>query len=264
MELTGFRGFAKFGEDPWGCSSAGEHCLRKAGAGGSNPLISTMLKSASGRCRKDPGGCGRPNSSIPDRKVARESKIKRQTSETQVEVRLQLDGTGTSEVSTGIHFLDHMLEQLARHGWFDLEVRARGDLEVDFHHTVEDVGICLGKAIKEALGDGSCIRRFAHAQVPMDESLVGVSLDLSGRPYLACSLPKGIEPSGIFPVGLLEEFFRALSVHGGITLHINGLRGKDPHHLMEATFKAFGRALAEAVALEPRSRGVPSTKGIVD
>lgn len=264
MRLTGFRGFANFGEDPWGCSSAGEHCLRKAGAGGSNPLISTMLISASGGCRKDPGVCDQPNSSIPDRTVARESKIERKTKETSVEVRLQLDGSGTSQISTGIHFLDHMLEQLARHGWFDLEVKARGDLEVDFHHTVEDVGICLGRAIKKALGDGAGIRRFAHAQVPMDESLVGVSLDLSGRPYLAFSLPKGIEGSVSFPVGLLEEFFRALSIHGGMTLHINGLRGKDPHHLMEATFKAFGRALAEAVSLEPRSRGVPSTKGIVD
>ncbi len=196
--------------------------------------------------------------------MARESKIQRNTSETQVEVKLCLEGTGKSQISTGISFLDHMLEQLARHGWFDLEVRARGDLKVDFHHTVEDVGICLGKAIKEALGGGAGIRRFAHVQVPMDESLVGVSMDLSGRPYLFCRLPRRMERAGDFSVGLLEEFFRALSVHGGITLHIDFLRGKDPHHLMEATFKAFGRALAEAVALEPRSQGVPSTKGVVD
>ncbi|MEJ5376782.1 MAG: imidazoleglycerol-phosphate dehydratase HisB [bacterium] len=196
--------------------------------------------------------------------MARESKIQRNTSETQVEVKLCLEGTGKSQISTGISFLDHMLEQLARHGWFDLEVCARGDLKVDFHHTVEDVGICLGKAIKEALGGGAGIRRFAHVQVPMDESLVGVSMDLSGRPYLVCRLPRRMERAGDFSVGLLEEFFRALSVHGGITLHIDFLRGKDPHHLMEATFKAFGRALAEAVALEPRSQGVPSTKGVVD
>ncbi len=196
--------------------------------------------------------------------MERESKVQRKSSETDVEVRFALDGNGTSEISTGIPFLDHMLGQLARHGWFDLQVRARGDLEVDYHHTVEDVGICLGKAMREALGDAAGIRRFGHAMVPMDESLVGVSLDLSGRPYLACGLPKDMERAGDFPVGLLEEFFRALSVHAGMTLHIDVFRGTDPHHLMEATFKAFGRALAEAVAREPRSRGVPSTKGIVD
>ncbi len=196
--------------------------------------------------------------------MARESKIERKTSETQVEVRLGLDGTGQAAISTGIPFLDHMLEQVARHGWLDLEVRARGDLQVDLHHTVEDVGICLGKALRQALGDAAGIRRFGHAQVPMDESLVGVSLDLSGRPFLVCRVPRGVGGSGSFPVGLMEEFFRALSVHAGMTLHIHILWGRDPHHLMEAAFKSFGRALAEAVALEPRSRGVPSTKGIVD
>lgn len=227
----------------------GEHCLRKAGVGGSNPLISTTFPLALFL--------------ILDRTAVRESKAERKTSETHVEVGLRLDGTGRAKVSTGIPFLDHMLHQVARHGWLDLELRARGDLEVDLHHTVEDVGICLGKALRQALGDGSGVRRFGHAQVPMDESLVGVSLDLSGRPYLVCRLPERIDRSGPFPVGLMEEFFRALSVHGGITLHIHAIEGRDPHHLMEAAFKAFGRALAEAAAKDARSQGVPSTKGIV-
>ncbi|MGQ9858893.1 MAG: imidazoleglycerol-phosphate dehydratase HisB [Thermodesulfobacteriota bacterium] len=194
----------------------------------------------------------------------RESRTERKTSETHVEVWINLDGKGRAEVSTGIPFLDHMLQQVARHGWLDLKLKAKGDLEVDLHHTVEDVGICLGKAIRQALGGGKGIMRFGHAQVPMDESLVGVTVDLSGRPYLVCRFPKRLDEAGGFPIGLVEQFFRGLSVHAGMTLHIHGVEGKDPHHLMEAAFKAFGRALAEAVVVDVRNQSVPSTKEMLD
>jgi imidazoleglycerol-phosphate dehydratase len=157
-----------------------------------------------------------------------------------------------------------MLAQTARHGLLDLTLRARGDLDVDFHHTVEDVGICLGRALRKALGDGSGIRRFGHAQVPMDESLVSVTLDLSGRPHLVYKVPFRVERVGTFPVDLAKEFFRALCVHAGMTLHIHGLEEGEAHHSIEATFKAFGRALAEASALDERILGIPSTKGSLD
>jgi imidazoleglycerol-phosphate dehydratase len=154
-----------------------------------------------------------------------------------------------------------MLAQLARHGLLDLSVSAKGDLEVDFHHTVEDLGICMGKALRQAIGDASGIRRFGHAQIPMDDSLVSVSMDVSGRPYLVYKVTTRTERVGNFPVELVREFFRAVSVHAGITLHIHALEGEEAHHTVEATFKAFARALSEALALDERMKGVPSTKG---
>jgi imidazoleglycerol-phosphate dehydratase len=194
----------------------------------------------------------------------RQSSVQRKTTETHITLRLCLDGSGRTQVSTGIPFFDHMLCQLARHGWFDLEVQARGDLQVDLHHTVEDVGICLGKALREALASAEGVRRFASIQIPMDECLVAVSLDLSGRPYLLYRGPRIGQVPGGFSISLMEGFMRALSLQAGITLHVHVLEEGDPHHLMEATFKALGRALGEAISLDPRTKGVPSTKGIVD
>ena len=194
----------------------------------------------------------------------RKASIARKTSETEIEVELCLEGTGRCEISTGVPFLDHMLEQMARHGLLDIALRAQGDLEVDSHHTVEDVGICMGKAIRSALGDARGIVRFGQAQVPMDESLVSVALDISGRPYLVYKVFMDEERIGTFPVALVQEFFRALSVHAGITLHIHGLEGSNAHHSVEAAFKAFGRALAQAAVLDERIQGVPSTKGSLE
>ena len=196
--------------------------------------------------------------------LLRKARVERKTSETEVRVELCLDGSGRTDVDTGIPFLDHMLGQLARHGLLDLNVSAKGDLQVDFHHTVEDLGICLGKALREAIGDAFGIRRFGHAQIPMDDSLVSVSMDISGRPYLVYRVPTRTERVGNFPVGLVQEFFRAVSVHAGITLHIHALEGQEAHHTVEATFKAFARALAEALERDERMKGVPSTKGSLE
>jgi|YNPNPStandDraft_1061719.scaffolds.fasta_scaffold00208_6 imidazoleglycerol-phosphate dehydratase len=206
---------------------------------------------------------GTSHTKIPRvRKAAvRRAAVERKTSETEVRVELSLDGSGRSEVQTGIPFLDHMLDQLARHGFLDLKVSAKGDLEVDFHHTVEDLGICLGKALREAIGDASGLRRFGHAQIPMDDSLVSVSMDISGRPYLVYRVATGTDRVGNFPVELVREFFRAVSTHAGITLHIHALEGQEAHHTVEATFKAFARALAEAGKRDERMKGIPSTKG---
>lgn len=194
----------------------------------------------------------------------RKASVERKTSETEIQLDLCLDGTGLSEISTGIPFLDHMIEQLVRHGFLDLNLRAQGDLAVDFHHTVEDIGICLGKAIRQAMGEPIGIRRFGHAQVPMDESLVSVTLDISGRPYLVYRVPTHTALVGSFPVALAQEFFRALCAHGGLTLHIHAIEGQEAHHTLEAAFKAFGRALADALAYDERVRGIPSTKGAMD
>ncbi len=192
----------------------------------------------------------------------RESEIKRNTTETQIRIRLNLDGKGTRKVKTTMPFLDHMLDLMAKHGHFDLLVEAKGDIEIDFHHTVEDIGIVLGQVLTKALKDKKGIRRYGSFSVPMDETLARVDLDLSGRPFLKYDVPlpkkKMIRD---FDVELIEEFFRALVVHGGITLHINVEYGKNPHHILEAVFKAFGRALDVAVSRDPRTRGVPSTKG---
>lgn len=194
----------------------------------------------------------------------RKGEYKRKTFETEIEVKINLDGKGISNLKTEIYFLNHMLVLFTRHGLFDLEVKARGDLEVDYHHTVEDIGICLGEAIKSALQDKKGIKRYGFTILPMDESLVQVALDLSGRGQLIYKVQFEQERVGSFEVNLVEEFFRALSYHAGMTLHINLLYGKNSHHIIEAIFKAFGRVLDEATSKYDRLDDVFSTKGIID
>jgi imidazoleglycerol-phosphate dehydratase len=194
--------------------------------------------------------------------MPRVAELTRTTNETDLHVRLDLDGTGQSSIKTGIGFFDHMLEAFARHGLLDLTVEARGDLHVDGHHTVEDTGIVLGRAIAEALGSRAGIRRYADAMVPLDEALVRCVLDVSGRPYLSyhIDIPKW-QMLGEYDVFLTPEFFRALVLNAGLTVHLDLVRGDNPHHIVEAAFKAFARALDAATALDPRVTGVPSTKG---
>jgi imidazoleglycerol-phosphate dehydratase len=191
--------------------------------------------------------------------MSRASRQDRTTKETTIELTLEVDGTGSASASTGIPFFDHMLEQLAKHGGFDLDITATGDLEIDLHHTVEDVGIVLGTALKEALGDKAGVRRFASSLVPLDEALVQVALDLSGRPFLVYEVDPVSEWIGTFDPQLAEEFWRAFAFGAGITLHIRSLSGRNGHHIIEASFKGVARALRDAVRVE--STGVPSTKG---
>ena len=191
----------------------------------------------------------------------RTSEVSRRTTETDISVRLNLDGEGASQVSTGIHFFDHMLILMAKHGLFDLEVRCQGDLEVDGHHTVEDVGIALGQAFDRALGTKEGITRYGMAYVPMDEALGRAVVDYSGRPFLVCKVAFPAEKVGELNTELVEEFFRALAVHGRMNLHIEILYGKNSHHMAEAMFKSAGRALSLAAARNPAVKGVPSTKG---
>ncbi len=183
----------------------------------------------------------------------------RETKETTVDLVLDLDGSGRSAATTGIPFFDHMLEQLGKHGGFDLKVEAQGDLEIDLHHTVEDVGIVLGTAFKEALGDKAGVRRFASALVPLDEALVQVALDLSGRPFLVYEVDPVSEWIGTFDPQLAEEFWRAFAFAADITLHLRSLSGRNGHHVIEASFKGVARSLRDAVKVE--GSGVPSTKG---
>jgi len=192
---------------------------------------------------------------------SRTAKRSRVTKETSIEIEIDLDGTGQATAATGLPFFDHMLAQLGKHGGFDLTLSARGDLEVDAHHTVEDVGIALGECLHEALGDKAGVRRFASVSLPLDESLVDVALDLSGRPYLHYAVEPGAEPLGTPPFDpqLAEEFWRAFVTSGGLTLHLDLRRGKNSHHILEASFKAVARALRDAVRVE--GSGVPSTKG---
>jgi imidazoleglycerol-phosphate dehydratase len=192
--------------------------------------------------------------------MTRKAHIERKTKETDISLSIGLDGTGSSEIFTGIPFFDHMLSLMAMHGLFDLILQAKGDLEVDFHHTVEDVGIALGDGIKQALGDGGGIRRFGEALVPMDEALSRVVLDISGRPFLGYRV-KARGKIKDFNLELVESFFKALADHAGITLHIDILYGTNRHHIVEAIFKGFGRALNAATSLDERRSGVPSTKG---
>jgi len=194
----------------------------------------------------------------------RKGEYKRKTSETEIEVKVDLDGKGINNLQTEVYFLNHMLTLFSQHGFFDLEVKARGDLKVDYHHTVEDIGICLGEAIKNALQDKKGIKRYGFTILPMDESLIQVALDLSGRGQLTYKVQFEQERVGFFEVNLVEEFFRALSYHAGMTLHINLLYGKNSHHIIEAIFKAFGRALDEATRRDDRLDDVFSTKGIID
>jgi len=192
--------------------------------------------------------------------MARKASVKRATKETVISLALTLDGTGKAEISTGIPFFDHMLTLLAMHGFFDLTLKAAGDLEVDFHHTVEDVGIAFGEGVKKALGDRTGIRRYGAAVVPMDEALARVVLDISGRPYLGYRV-KARGKVKDFNLELVESFFKAVADNAGITLHIELLYGTNRHHIVEAIFKGFGRALDEATRLDKRRAGVPSTKG---
>lgn len=193
----------------------------------------------------------------------RTATIKRQTGETNITASLMIDGTGYSEIATGIGFFDHMLILFAKHGLFNLNLSADGDLHVDGHHTVEDTGIVLGQAITQALGDKSGIKRYGTAFVPMDEALIMVSLDISGRPFLAFDVDIPTERIGDFDSELTEEFLRALAVHAGLTLHVRLMAGKNAHHIVEGVFKALGRALDEATRKDERIVGVMSTKGIL-
>ena len=189
------------------------------------------------------------------------ARVERGTKETTITVEVNLDGTGRAELATGVPFLDHMLDQVARHGMLDLTVQAHGDLHIDAHHTVEDIGITFGQAVKQALGDKAGLVRFGHAYVPLDEALSRVVLDLSGRPGLEYHVPFTRAMIGGFDVDLTHEFFQGFANHALVTLHIDNLRGQNAHHQAETVFKAFARSLRMAVARDSRAEGVPSTKG---
>jgi len=193
--------------------------------------------------------------------VSRRARVERKTKETEILVELDLDGAGTSEIETGIPFLNHMLEIFSRHGLFDLKIKAKGDIEVDYHHTVEDVGLTLGQAFKEGLGDKQGICRFGEASVPLDETLAQAVVDLGGRPYLSYKVKIRPGRVGGFDTDLPQEFFRALANQLSMNLHINVLQGENPHHIIEACFKALARAMERATRVDPRIRGVLSTKG---
>jgi imidazoleglycerol-phosphate dehydratase len=193
--------------------------------------------------------------------VGRVARIERKTRETEILLQLNVDGTGEASAETTIPFLNHMLEAMGKHGLLDLKVDARGDTEVDLHHTVEDVGICLGKAFHEALGDKRGIVRFGTAYVPMDEALASVHVDVSGRPYLSFNVPLTKTKIGNFDLDLLKDFYRAFAMNAMVNVHVNLHYGENLHHIAEAIFKALGRALAEATRLNPRVAGIPSTKG---
>ena len=194
--------------------------------------------------------------------TARTAEVSRKTAETQIVVKLNLDGSGQARLATGIGFFDHMLDQIARHGLIDLDIEATGDLHIDGHHTVEDVGITLGQAVAKAVGDKKGIRRYGHAYVPLDEALSRVVIDFSGRPGLVLNIPYTSGMIGGFDTQLTHEFFQGFVNHAGVTLHIDNLRGVNAHHQCETVFKAFARALRSALELDPRAAGViPSTKG---
>ena len=196
--------------------------------------------------------------------MMREAQIARATAETDVTLNLNLDGTGNSEIDSGCGFLNHMLTLFARHGRLDLTLRCRGDNDVDDHHSVEDIGICMGQAFARALGDCRGIRRYAHSILPMDEALVLVAVDLSGRGSLTMDLPLGAQKVGAFDTELVEEFFTAFTRSAGVTLHIRLLAGSNTHHIIEAVFKAFGRVMREAVSIDTQyAQEIPSTKGVL-
>jgi imidazoleglycerol-phosphate dehydratase len=227
----------------------------RGGAGGRPAGI------GAGGAGPDREGPPRPiaNGGIPA--VGRIARIERKTRETEILLQLNVDGSGEAFAQTTIPFLNHMLEAMGKHGLLDLKVDARGDTEVDLHHTVEDVGICLGKAFHEALGEKRGIVRFGTAYVPMDEALAAVHVDISGRPYFSYNVPLAKTKVGNFDLDLLKDFFRAFAMNAMVNLHVNLHYGENVHHIAEAIFKAFGRALAEASRLNPRVQGIPSTKG---
>lgn len=193
----------------------------------------------------------------------RNAEVHRRTKETDISVHVALDGAGSYDVETGVPFLNHMLELFARHGFFDLVVKGTGDLKVDAHHTVEDVGLTLGEALRQALGDKQGIRRFGEAIVPLDEALVSVVVDLSGRPFLVYNVKLDQERVGTFDVELVNDFLLALANQVGMNLHVNMISGRNPHHIVEASFKGLARALSQAASFDPRVKGVLSTKGVL-
>ena len=193
--------------------------------------------------------------------MERKAEVKRKTKETDISVYLKLDGRGEYKINTAVPFLDHMLAQIAKHGLFDMDINAKGDTEVDFHHTVEDVGIALGDAFKKALGEKVGIKRYGHAVIPLNEALSMVSVDISGRPFIVYNVKMPKEKVGEFDVELTEEFFRAFANSSGMSLHINMIYGNNLHHIIESIFKAAARALDEATSLDERVKGIPSTKG---
>ena len=196
--------------------------------------------------------------------MSRTATIERRTKETEISLRLDLDTGGPSTVDTGIPFMDHMLELMSAHGFFEMAIKARGDTQIDDHHTVEDLGITLGMALQKLLGDKTGIRRYGEAAIPLDDVLVRVVIDISNRPLLAYRVALQKTTAGAFDTGLIKEFFRALTTHAGLTLHIDLLSGDEPHHVSEAIFKAFGRALDQATGIEARLKGkAPSTKGVL-
>ncbi|MCZ2342533.1 MAG: imidazoleglycerol-phosphate dehydratase HisB [Bacteroidales bacterium] len=195
--------------------------------------------------------------------MPRTATIRRETAETQITLSLNLDGQGQADVATGVGFFDHMLTHIARHGLFDLTVHCNGDLHIDAHHTVEDVGICFGKALVEALGNKAGIRRFGDATIPMDETLVTSAVDLSGRPFLVWDAAVPLETLGTFSSQLAEEFWRAVSSAGLLTLHVVQHHGRNTHHIVETIFKSVARSLRQAVEPDPRATGIPSTKGVL-
>ena len=196
--------------------------------------------------------------------MARTATVERKTRETQIRVNLNLDGKGESEIASPVPFFDHMLTQIARHGFFDLDISAQGDIEIDAHHTVEDLGICLGEAFRKALGGKEGIRRYGRGTMPMHEALASVILDFSGRPFLVYNVPLPKAQLGNFEVELVEEFFVAFCNHAGANVHVNLAYGENLHHIVEAVFKAFGRALDEATGLDSRITGVLSSKGSLE
>ncbi len=195
--------------------------------------------------------------------MSRQATIERRTSETDIIVKLDIDGTGESSIDTGVGFFDHMLTLFAKHGLFDLEVSAKGDLEIDGHHTVEDVGICMGQAFNKALGDKHGITRYGFYVLPMNEALATICADICGRPYLAYNMDLSASHIGGFDTDLTHEFFQALVTHMGLTLHVRLLAGTNPHHVIEAVFKGFGKAMDQATTIDPRIAGVQSTKGVL-
>lgn len=193
--------------------------------------------------------------------MKRESRVERKTKETDIDIHLVLDGKGACEISTGIPFFDHMLTLFSVHGFFDLSIKALGDLEVDYHHTVEDVGLVLGDAFDRALGDRKGVRRFGHSVTPMDDALASVTVDLSKRPFLVYNVPGGVAAGGNNFISLAKEFFRAFATRGGMNLHVNVQYGENEHHIIESVFKAAGRSLDQASAIDGRLSGIRSSKG---
>ena len=236
-------------------AQSGERYVRNVQVRGSNPLISTT-----GLCRMWQSAKSKEKMR-PTKFTKRTAKVTRTTNETDITLRLTIEGTGKGTISSGIPFLDHMLTLMTAHGFFDLSLNAKGDIEVDGHHTVEDIGLALGEAFSKALGERKGIRRYGRSLVPMDEALASVVIDFSNRPFLVYNVDFWRSSTGRFDVELVQEFFRAFATKSGATLHINLMYGENTHHIIEAIFKGFGQALEEATTLDERIIGVRSTKG---